>query len=130
MRAIPAAFQNTALGSSETPTNAPPIPSARAPTGIFRNCPPNVPTFSKMLAAPAIPGSRSPARPSVQTAFLTISLLRSPGLTDDDELATLSSFLRIDREEVDTAHDVLPVPRDQVPRSLTVVRVVLLAGHR
>src|SRR5678816_4317669 len=130
MRATPPAFQKIELASSATPTNAPPMPSARAPTGSLRNCPPNVPTFSKMLAAPAIPGSNSPARPSVQTAFLTISLLRSPGLTDDDELATLSSFLRIDREEVHAAHDVLPVPRDQVPRRLTVVRVVLLPRDR
>src|SRR4029078_3413925 len=83
-----------------------------------------------MFAAPAIPGSTSPARPSVQTAFLTISLLRSPGLTDDDELATLSSFLRIDREEVHTAQQVLPVPRDQVPGRLTIVRGGLLPCHR
>jgi len=37
-RAIPAAFQYTAEASSATDTKVAPIPAARAPIPIFKNC--------------------------------------------------------------------------------------------
>src|SRR5574341_748174 len=127
MRAMPAAFQNTELASSATPTKAPPIAAARAPTAILRNCPSKVPTFSKMLAAPAIPGVRIPIRPRTATVVLTFFLLRSPRLANDHEPATLLALRpRLDREQVDPAHDILAVSRYQVPACLAVVRIVLL----
>src|SRR5213075_1242021 len=45
---------------------------------------------------------------------------------DDDELASLLALARLNDEDVDPAHDVLPVARDQVPARLAVVRIVLL----
>src|SRR5262245_39901967 len=109
-RAIPAAFQYRALASSATATKAPPIPAARAPIPIFRNCPSNVPTFSKIWAAPAIPGSITPRIPRPTITFLTGILLRpTRALADDDELAALGAQIGLDDEQVDTAHHVLAI---------------------
>src|SRR5258706_15634418 len=126
MRAMPAAFQNRDDASSATPTNAPPMAAARAPTPILRNWPSNVPTFSKILAAPATPGIRNPARARTAMVFLTISSFATSRLADDDELAALRTLIGIHGEDVDPAHDVLAIARDEIPPRLAVVRIVLL----
>src|SRR5437762_2125281 len=131
MRAIPAAFQNTAVASSATATNAPPMPAPRAPTLIFRNWPPNVPTFSKMSAR-ASPGASSEARPASAISFFTFippSLYRTRRSADDDELAALGAPAGLHGEQVDPAHHVLPVARNEVPARLAVAGRVLLPGH-
>src|SRR5882672_2549165 len=125
MRAIPAAFQNTELASSATPTKAPPMPAARAPMAIFRNWPSNVPTFSKISAA-ASPGRTTPRTASAARNLFT-TRPPSAGLADDDEPAPLRAVVRVDREHVDPAHHVLAVARDQVPARLAIVGIVLLA---
>src|SRR5207237_7440966 len=104
MRAIPAAFQYSAVASSATATNAPPMPEARAPTSIFRNWPSNVPTFSKILAAPAIAGISIPIRPqAARTRFTSSPPSFTATLADDDKVPALRALTRIHREEVDAA---------------------------
>src|SRR5215831_10175904 len=127
MRAMPAAFQNTAVASSAMATYAPPMPAPRAPTLIFRNCPPNVPTFSKMSAW-ASPGSNSATSPTSAIRLFTIVPPYAPRSADEDELAALRAPLGRHREQVDPAHHVLPVARNQVPARLSVPRCVLLFG--
>src|SRR5437868_3886338 len=102
------------------------MPSARAPTPIFRNWPSNVPTFSNMLAAPARPGMAIPIRHRATMIFFTVSSFSPCPSADDDELAALRSLTRLDHEDIDPADDVLPVARDQIPSRLTVVGIVLL----
>src|SRR5439155_5995465 len=126
MRAMPAAFQNSAVASSATPTKAPPIASARAPTPIFRNCPSNVPTFSKILAASETPGTSRPASPSAHAVLFTLDPSFGPMLADHHETTALGALLGLDGEQVDPAHDVLAVARNQIPAGLAVVRIVLL----
>src|SRR5262249_2571010 len=127
IRAIPAAFQNTALASSATATNALPIPAARAPTSIFKNWPSNVPTFSKISAAPANPGSNTASPPRVTiNLFTEASFIPTPGLANDDKPATLLTQIRVDNEHIDPAHHILTVSRNQVPPRLAIVRGVLL----
>src|SRR4051812_18441986 len=45
---------------------------------------------------------------------------------DHDEPTTLGLFTRLHREDIDPAHDILPVTRNQIPPGLAVVRSVLL----
>src|SRR5580765_733315 len=104
------------------------MPAPRAPTLIFRNWPPNVPTFSKMSAW-ARPGSSSAASPASAISLFTIVPPYAPRSTDDDEFAALGAPLGRHREQVDATDDVLPVARDQVPARLPVPRRVLLLGH-
>src|SRR5262245_28200937 len=47
-------------------------------------------------------------------------------LADDHELAPLRAALRRDRVQVDAAHHVLAIARDQVPARLAIARSVLL----
>src|SRR5262245_17487582 len=126
MRAIPAAFQYRALASSATATKAPPMAEARAPTAIFKNCPSNVPTFSKIWAPPAILGSIAPSRPKAAIVFFTWFRLRPAALANDDELTALRAGVRLDHEHVHAAHHVLAVARDEIPPRLPIVRRVLL----
>src|SRR5437867_5216316 len=79
-----------------------------------------------MSAAPAAAGTSAPARPRTAITFLMSLPPANRGLADDDEPATLGPLGGIDGEHVDPAHDVLAVPRDQVPARLPVVGVVLL----
>src|ERR1041385_5802389 len=104
------------------------MPAPRAPTLIFRNWPPNVPTFSKMSAW-ASPGSSSAASPASAMRLFTIVPPYAPRSTDDEELAALRAPLGRHGEQVDPAHHVLPVARNQVPPRLSVPWRVLLFGH-
>src|SRR5580765_1801794 len=128
MRAMPAAYQNTAVASSATATNAPPMPAPRAPTPSLRNCPPNVPTFSKMAAC-ASPGSSNATSPVSAISLFTMDPPYVRRSADDDELAALGALARIHGEQVDAARDILPIARDQVPARLTIIRRVLLPIH-
>src|SRR5439155_4893262 len=110
-RAMPAGFQYTAVASSASATYASPIAAARAPTPIFSDWPPRVPTFSNICAPSAVSGrSRQTATINVR---MTECLLDSPGTvgnrrpfsSDDDESADLLAQLRVDRVEVNAAHD-------------------------
>src|SRR6185436_20459335 len=104
------------------------MPAPRAPTLIFRNWPPNVPTFSKMSAW-ASPGTSSAASPASAISLFTIIPPYVPRSADDDELAALGAALGRYREQVDAAHHVLPVTRDEIPARLPVRGRVLLARH-
>src|SRR5262245_41873130 len=116
---MPAAFQKTDVASSAMATYAPPMPAPRAPTLIFRNCPPNVPTFSKMSAW-ASPGSNSAASPASEISLFTIVPPYAPRSADENEFAALRASLARHREQVDPAHHVLPVARNQVPPGLPI----------
>src|SRR3989442_7170297 len=100
--------------------------AARAPTLILRNWPSNVPTFSKMLAAPAAEGTSAPTRPRTAMILLISIPPARPRLADDDESSALSAFRGIHGEDVDAADDVLAVARNHVPARLTLVGIVLL----
>src|SRR5215831_7120366 len=104
------------------------MPAPRAPTLIFRNWPPNVPTFSKMSAW-ASAGASSTASPASAISLFTIVPPYAPRSADDDELTALGAPLGRHREQVDTAHHVLPVARDEIPARLPVPGRVLLARH-
>src|SRR5439155_23953738 len=110
-------------------TYASPIAAARAPTPILRDCPPRVPTFSNICAPSAVSGSSR--QMASTTARFTECLLGSPrdgwdapASSDNDEPADLLAQFAVDRIDVDTAHDLLTVSRDQIPRDRT-----LAAGH-
>src|SRR5262245_37959179 len=122
---MPAAFQNTEVASSAIATYAPPMPAPRAPTLIFRNWPPNVPTFSKMSAC-ASPGTSNAASPASAISLFTIVPPYAPRSTDDDKLAALDATLGRDREQVDPAHHVLAVARNEIPAGLPIAARVLL----
>src|SRR6516162_2910447 len=102
------------------------MPAPRAPTLIFRNWPPNVPTFSKMLAW-ASPGSSIATSPTSAIRLFTIVPPYAPRSADDDKLAALGAAFGLDAEQVDATDDVLPVARDQIPARLAIARRVLLA---
>src|SRR5262249_48115338 len=107
--------------------NAPPMPSARAPTPIFKNWPSKVPTFSKIAAAcDWLAPNRRPARthPHDRLTFApprrrTEARPRPP---HDPELALRRPAAAVHAEQVNATHHVLPVSRHQVPRRLAVVR--------
>src|SRR6516162_8478466 len=67
---MPAGFQNGDVASSATAENAPPMPTARAPTGIFMNSP-------AYLVAPA--GTTVTARPAMASkARIGLSFMQLP----------------------------------------------------
>src|SRR5512137_1591464 len=73
MDARPAGFQTIAEGSFATATNASPMPTARAPTPIFRNDPEEVPArwLPRSNCASATPGpNRRSASANAEAAFL------------------------------------------------------------
>src|SRR5258706_375721 len=123
MRAMPAQFQNSAVASSATATNAPPMAAARAPTATLSCWPSKVPTFSKMLAAQDTAGINIPARPKAATIFFTGFPPPPDRLTNDDESSALRTLARLDHEDVDAADDVLPVARDQIPARLPIIGI-------
>src|SRR5687768_2343936 len=68
-----------------------------------------------------------PSIPSAATILFTFIPPSWPmALADHHEPTALGAFVRLHREHVDPAHDVLPVSRDQIPPRLSVVGVVLL----
>src|SRR5262249_25246012 len=101
------------------------MPAPRAPTLIFRNWPPNVPTFSKMSAW-ANPGTSSAASPASAISLFTIVPPYGPRSSDDHKFAALGATLGRDGEQVDATDHVLAVARDEIPASLAVRRRVLL----
>src|SRR5689334_5839259 len=68
---MPAGFQNAEVASSAMAQNAPPMPTARAPTGIFMNSPAYL-----VAAAGAATSARRNAANSTRFGWILMRLLR------------------------------------------------------
>src|SRR2546426_786401 len=141
-RAMPAGFQYIAEASFAAATNAPPIPTARAPTGMLRNLPPVVPTLvtSWLRLLPEYNNIRRVIQFRnfwMRFTLCSFSSRREASFNHRELPDFLSDNTGIDVIDIDAVRDRQIVPREKIPLGGAVqdIAVVIdggdqLAAHR